>query len=60
MLTRVGAAMGYYQLFKIKPLFKFLITKFCDMTWDMCFTYPIDSKENSQDIKNQLWLILKT
>ena len=47
MLTRVGAAMGYYQLFKIrKPLsVQILITKFCDMTCDMCFTYPIDSKE---------------
>ena len=22
-----------------------LVTKFCDMTCNMCFTYPIDSKE---------------
>lgn len=45
--TRIGIAMMAYNFFGIRrPLTsQILVTKFCDMTCDMCFTYPINSKE---------------
>lgn len=45
--ARIGAQMFARRAFGIRrPLsVQILVTKFCDMTCEMCFTYPIDSRE---------------
>lgn len=45
--AKIGATMFARRAFGIrKPLTaQILVTKFCDMTCEMCFTYPINSRE---------------
>jgi len=45
--AKVGAAMAGYKMLNLRrPLsVQILVTKYCNMQCDMCFTYPIDSKE---------------
>ena len=44
---QVGAAMATNRFLNTRrPIsVQILVTKFCDMTCNMCFTYPIDSQE---------------
>ena len=44
---QVGAAMATNRVLNTRrPIsVQILVTKFCDMTCNMCFTYPIDSQE---------------
>ena len=44
---QIGATMAANRFLNMRrPLsVQILVTKFCDMTCNMCFTYPIDSKE---------------